>query len=142
MAYNFVTKSLQDFSRGINQSSSQSNIGDGYCEDLLNMALAAKVISIQRVGVEKVKQSQFVNLKFKKDDLPDRLHFMKLMGKKTPVFSPSLPPSNSIASALRNFYIYFNIKASSDLHFKSLLLNTPFPVIRLYYGIYKYLSKI
>jgi coenzyme F420 hydrogenase subunit beta len=111
-------------------------------EFLLNKAREAKVISIQRVGIEKVKQSQFVNLKFKKDDLPDRLHFMKLIGKKAPTFNPPLPPSNSLASALRNFYIYFNIKMSSNPYFKSFLSNTPFPMIRLYYGIYKSLSKI
>jgi coenzyme F420 hydrogenase subunit beta len=111
-------------------------------ESLLNKAHAAKVISIKRVGVEKVEQSQFINLKLKKEDLPDRLHIMNLMGKETPTFNPSLQQSNSFISALRNFYIYFNIKASSNTRFRSLLLNTPFPLIRLYYGIYKSLSKI
>ena len=111
-------------------------------ENLLSEALAAKAISIKSVTIDKVKQSQFGNLKFKKDDLPDRLYTAGLMGRETPIFNPVLSPTNSLASALRNFYIYFNIKASSNAQFKAFLLNTPFPLIRLYYGIYKALSKI
>jgi len=111
-------------------------------ENLLSKALAAKAISIQRVSIDKVNQSQFVNLKFKKDDLPNRLYLANLMGKQTPIFNPVLSPDISIASALRNFYLYCNIKASSNAQFKAFLLNTPFPLIRLYYGIYKALSKI
>jgi coenzyme F420 hydrogenase subunit beta len=111
-------------------------------ERLLNEARAAKAIVTKPAGVEKVTQSQFVNLRFKKDDLPYRLYLMTLMGKDTPTFNPMITPSESFVSALRTFYVYFNIKASSNIHFRSFLANTPFPLIRLYYGIYKSLSKL
>jgi coenzyme F420 hydrogenase subunit beta len=111
-------------------------------ESLLSKARSAKVILTKRVGVEKVKQSQFVNLKFKKGDLPYRLSLMSSMGKEIPIFNPMVPPSDSFISALRAFYIYFNIKASLSRHFKDFLVNAPFPLIRLYYGIYKSLSLI
>ena len=111
-------------------------------ENLLSKAMLAKAISIKRVGVEKVMQSQFVNLRFKKDDLHFRLSLMNSLGKEVPEFIPNMPPSDSFVSALRALYVYSNIKASSNRHFRSLLLNVPFPLIRLYYGMYKFLTLI
>jgi coenzyme F420 hydrogenase subunit beta len=109
-------------------------------ESLLRRAKSAKAISIKRVGIEKVRQSQFINLRFKKDDLPYRLALMTVMGREVPVFNPVPPPSDSFASALRSFYVYLNIKASSNRHFQYFLAKAPFPLIRLYSGIYKFLS--
>ena len=111
-------------------------------ESLLRKAMSAGAISIKRVSVEKVMQSQFVNLKFKKNDLSYRLSLMSSFGKEIPTFNPTLQRSESFISALRDLYIYFNIKASSSNRFKSVLVNAPLPLIRLYYGIYKSLCLI
>ncbi|HJX24236.1 MAG TPA: hypothetical protein VJ574_07545, partial [Candidatus Bathyarchaeia archaeon] len=103
----------------------------------------ARSITLTPVGVEKVLQSQFTNLKFKKDDLNSRLSFLRSLGKDTPSFKLGPPLSSaSISASLRSMYIYSGIKTSSNEHFRHLLQHVPFPLIRLYYGIYKSLCKI
>ena len=109
---------------------------------LLEDAASAKAISLTSVDIEKVRQSQFTNLKFKKDDLGYRLRFLRLMGRETPVFNPSVVDSRKLVSALRAFYIYVNIKASSRNVFCRFLSRVPLPLIRLYYGVYKALCFI
>ena len=108
---------------------------------LLDEAGLAKTITLKPLDIARVEQSQLVNLKFKKDDLPYRLSFMASMGKVTPSY-PELHPSFSSISALRTLYVYSSIKAASNMHFRALLEHVPFPVIRLYYGIYKSLCRI
>jgi len=104
---------------------------------LLNMA-SSKVISLVAVPPQKVKQSQQINLKFKKDDLGTRLTLARFFGKQTPIFIPS-QRSWSFAAFLRAFYIYFNIKVSSSKSMRDLLSFLPFPFFRLYFGLYKLL---
>ena len=111
-------------------------------QTLLDKAMAANVIHLSPVDTEKITQSQFVNLRFKKDDLPSRLSLLHRMGWETPKFKPEPAPSTSFISVLRAFYIYSNIKASSSGHFRSFLKHVPFPLIRLYYGVYKSLCTI
>jgi coenzyme F420 hydrogenase subunit beta len=111
-------------------------------KNLLDDAISAKAISLASVDIGKVRQSQFTNLKFKKDDLGYRLRFLRLMGRKTPVFNPSIKSTLKLASALRALYIYVNIKASSKKLFRRLLSRVPLPLIRLYYGVYKALCYV
>ena len=110
-------------------------------QQLLDAAELAKAVTLTPLDITRVEQSQFVNLKFKKNDLPSRLSFMASMGKVTPSY-PQLQPSVSTISALRALYVYSSIKASSNMHFRALLEHVPFPVIRMYYGIYKSLCRI
>jgi coenzyme F420 hydrogenase subunit beta len=117
---------------------SRTRIGDS----LISQANEAKEVSVKCVGIEKIYQSQRVNMKIKKSDLSFRLSALRLLGLATPKFTPSLSSQKSIVSALRTFYMYFNIRASSNRRFQSLLIRTPLPVIRLYYGIYRALSLI
>ena len=109
---------------------------------LLESAVSAKVLFLASVDIGKVRESQFTNLKFKKDDLGYRLNFLRLMGKETPVFNPDVGSSRRLISALRAFYMYLNIKASSKKTFCRFLLRVPLPLVRLYYGVYKALSLI
>jgi coenzyme F420 hydrogenase subunit beta len=111
-------------------------------KNLLDDAVSAKAISMASVDIGKVRQSQFTNLKFKKDDLGYRLGFLRSMGRETPVFNPNVKSSRKLASALRAFYIYVNIKASSKKLFCRFLSRVPLPLIRLYYGVYKALCFI
>ena len=111
-------------------------------QSLLNHAVSAKKVSLTDVNIKKVNQSQSVNLKFKKNDLSFRLSFLRKMGKETPNFSPLFLNSHSFASALRTFYIYANIKASSNNYFKLFLCRVPLQIIRFYYGMYKLLSLV
>jgi len=111
-------------------------------QDLLEKAQLAGTIVLKQACMEKVAQSQSTNLKFKKQDLPSRLTFMHMMGRKTPQFVPNISYSVKFISGLRTIYVYLSIKASSNRHFRSLLLHTPFPLIRLYYGLYKSLCII
>jgi coenzyme F420 hydrogenase subunit beta len=111
-------------------------------EDILALAASAQAISIKRVDAEKVKQSQAVNLTFKKNDLTSRLPLLSLLGKETPKFNPEINARGSPIALLQAFFIYFNIRLSSNKYFKSLLVYVPFPMFRLYYGMYKFLSLI
>jgi len=111
-------------------------------EKLLTLASSAGAIYIRPVGPEKVKQSQAEPLKFKKDDLGARLTTLRSVGKEIPIFSPAPNSSASFVALLRTFFAYFNIQASSNKHLKSLLINVPFPLFRLYYGIRKFLSLV
>ena len=111
-------------------------------KNLINLARAAKKISLTHVDVGKVLQSQRVNLVIKKKDLAFRLSFLKLMGKTTPSFTPLLSSQKSLFPVLRTFYMYFNIQASSRNSFEWFLTYVPLPLIRLYYGIYRALSLV
>jgi coenzyme F420 hydrogenase subunit beta len=111
-------------------------------EELLTQAKAAKKISLTRTSIEKVEQSQRINLKIKKSDLPFRLSCLRMVGRSTPKFAPLISNRKSVRSAIRAFYMYFGIKAAYNKIFQSLLTYTPLPLIRLYYGIYRALSRI
>jgi len=110
-----------------------------FAEDVLSKMVSAKVISAQLTTPEKVKQSQALNLKFKKCDLSTRLTTLSLLGRQIPVFIPK-ESSWSPLAFLRALYIYFNIRISSDKHLRSLLVRFPIPFFRLYFGLYKFLS--
>lgn len=110
-------------------------------ESVLSTMARSNVISIQQVSPEKVKRSQFLNLKFKKDDLGTRLNLIKFFGKQVPYFIPA-QRSWSLAAFLRALYIYFNIKISSTIRIRPLLKILPFSFFRLYFGIYKLLCLV
>lgn len=109
-----------------------------------NLALArsTKAIDIKPLDVEKVEQSQAINLIFKKKDLTTRMSLLRLFGKVNPKFNPEPDASLTPPALLRAFFIYFNIWASSNKRLRSVLLHLPFPLFRLYYGIYKFVSLI
>lgn len=110
-------------------------------ESILSEMASSKAISIIQVYPEKVRQSQLLNLKCKKDDLSTRLSMIRFLGKQVPNFIPA-QNSWSLAAFLRALYIYFNIKISSNKRGRSLLGLLPFPFFRLYFGVYKYLCLV
>lgn len=109
---------------------------------ILALARSAKKIDIKPLHVEKVKQSQVINLVSKKNDLTTRLSLLRFFGKLTPKFNPAPDATLTPTALLRAFFIYFNIWASSNKRLRSVLLRVPFPLFRLYYGIYKFVSLI
>jgi coenzyme F420 hydrogenase subunit beta len=111
-------------------------------EEILDLAAEAQAISIKPVHSSKVVQSQRVNLSFKKHDLRFRLSLLRFFGRKIPIFNPEPSSKGMMSAIVRVFYVYLNIYASSNKYLKSLLGRFPFPLFRLYYGIYKYLSLI
>jgi coenzyme F420 hydrogenase subunit beta len=129
---------LKDEKRGESIIVTRTKIG----EDILAFASSAKAISVKPVHPNKVEQSQIVNLKFKKGDLAHRLAMLSLFGKSTPTFNPKPTSTGLPVSLMRAFFSYFNTRASSNKRFKSLLLGVPFPIFRLYYGIFKFLSLL
>jgi coenzyme F420 hydrogenase subunit beta len=108
---------------------------------LLEKAETSGAVALAPLNISRVEESQLTNLRFKKDDLSYRLAFLASMGRNTPVHSEVQKAASSI-SALRSMYVYSSIKAASNSRFRSLLLHVPFPLIRLYYGVYKMLCKI
>lgn len=113
-------------------------------EEILNLASSAGFVFLKPVDSNKVKQSQAVPLKFKKLDLKARLNIMETQKQKMPSFhlKPRFLFSCSIFSFLRNFFVLFNVKASEKESLKKVLLFVPFPLMRLYYGLYKFLCYI
>ncbi len=110
--------------------------------NLLALARSKGVIKIKTLASEKVEQSQFINLVFKKNDLGARLFLRRLVGKATPRFKIEPVVNMAPVVFLRSFFIYFNIWASSKKSIRSLLVRFPFPLFRVYYGVYKFISKI
>lgn len=111
-------------------------------EDLLSLANSSGAVTVVPVDPAKVKQTQGLNLKFKKNLFGKRLSMLKQFGNQTPKFDI---PTDRIWSPIdfaRAFYPYFNIELSSNRHFTSLLTHVPFPLFRLYFGILKYLCYI
>lgn len=111
-------------------------------EDVIARMNAAKLISMRSLSLEKVVFSQSSNLQFKKDDLVSRLQVLKWFGLEIPRFTPELVFSDSSMSYLRALFPCFSILASSNSYIKSILLRVPFPLFRLYYGLYKFLSSV
>jgi coenzyme F420 hydrogenase subunit beta len=111
-----------------------------FADDLLLNMASAGVISLQKVGVEKVRQSQALNLKFKKLDLGTRLAMLSLMGRPVPRFLPG-NTERSFMGFLRGLYIYSSIEMSANRRIASFLSHLPFPLFRAYFGVYKTLSR-
>ena len=109
---------------------------------ILDLAKSTKAIDIKPLAVDKVEQSQAINLITKKSDLTTRLTLLKLFGNVTPTFNPKLDATVNPIALLRAFFIYFNIWASSNRSLRSILLYVPFPLFRLYYGLYKFAALI
>lgn len=110
--------------------------------DLLRSMSLAGAISLRKVKTEKVKQSQSLSLKFKKDDFGTRVLMFKLMGKQIPRFKLEPYLFCSPICFVRTFLLYLSVWLSSNKHLVRLLRHVPFSLFRLYFGIYKFLSLL
>lgn len=113
-------------------------------EKILSLASSAGVVFLKPITCERVKQTQAGPLRFKKDDIGYRLALLEASDHKTPEFSPRRcsSQSNMLSSFMRNFFVFSNVRASGKRTFEKALIHVPFPLIRLYYGVYKSLSSI
>jgi coenzyme F420 hydrogenase subunit beta len=111
-------------------------------ERMLKLAEASEKIQLRAVNAEKIHQSQWTNLKFKKSDLGLRLRLLGALGMHRPTFIPKPQGSSSPISLLRTLYVYLNIHLSTIKSVRTLLTYVPFPLFRLYYGLYKLLCMI
>lgn len=111
-------------------------------EEILKFACSSKVLSLKSIECEKVKRSQREPLRFKKNDIGIRAAMIGYSGEKIPPFSRLQNSSYSFSSWARNFWALINVRASEYKVFKQFLTYIPFPVIKLYYGVYKFLSFI
>jgi coenzyme F420 hydrogenase subunit beta len=110
--------------------------------DIMRSASAAGSISLRRIPWQKLQQSQKVNLVFKKKDLANRLLILGLIGRQTPRFTLQATRASAWSSFVRSGFVFCNIKVSGMRIARRLLINIPFPLFRIYYGIYKYLSYL
>jgi len=111
-----------------------------FAEALLADMHSEGVISLSPSSLAKVKRSQAVNLRFKKDDFHTRLTLIKALSIQTPAFSPDAVGKLSLMAFLRSLFILCSIKLSGSKRVMSVLRCFPFPLFRLYSGIYKTLS--
>ncbi len=111
-----------------------------FAENLLGDLESAGKISLLPVSLEKVKKSQAVNLRFKKDDFSTRFGMIKAVNRQTPFFIPSISGHFSFMAFLRGLFIFMSIKLSLNKSVMALLSHLPFSFFRLYSGIYRTLS--
>lgn len=111
-----------------------------YADILLSNLQADGKISLSPSSLEKVKRSQSVNLRFKKDDFSTRIALIEAFNQKTPTFVPQVSKHFSIMAILRGLFIFMSIKLSLSKRVMSVLSRFPFPFFRLYSGIYRTLS--
>lgn len=111
-------------------------------EDIISLARSSKAISVMKVNPTKVIQTQKLLLRFKKDFFEARCSLLKLFGKSTPEFGIQTKSTLLPMAFLKAFYPYFNSVLSSKTHVIAVLKYVPFPLFRLYFGFYKFLSCI
>jgi hypothetical protein len=111
-------------------------------EDFLSLANSTGAVTVMSVDPAKVKQTQGLNLKFKKNFFEKRLSMLRRFGYETPKFGTSAERMWSPIDFSRAFFPYLNIELSSSKHVRSFLTHVPFPLFRLYFGIFKYLCLI
>lgn len=109
-------------------------------EEILNQADSTGVISLKPINPEKVQFSQAEPLRFKKDDFEVRLALLKSSGSNIPVFKGEMGTSHSFLSWVRNLFALLNVSFSENRFLERFLVGVPFPLFRLYYGVYKLLS--
>ena len=111
-----------------------------FAERLLSNLQSDGSISLSPVSLEKVKRSQAVNLRFKKDDFSTRFAMLKVVNHQTPIFVPDVSKRFSFLAFLRALFIFMSIKLSLNNRVMSFFARFPFPFFRLYSGIYRILS--
>ncbi|MEM3702983.1 MAG: Coenzyme F420 hydrogenase/dehydrogenase, beta subunit C-terminal domain [Candidatus Bathyarchaeia archaeon] len=117
----------------------RTNIG----RKLLESAFYDGVISLEPIDPLKVRKSQAEPLKFKKVDIKARLAMLEASSKKVPDFKfKPFGSGNSLICFARNLFVLFNVKACEGKLLRKLLNYVPFPLFRLYYGVYRLLLLI
>jgi coenzyme F420 hydrogenase subunit beta len=111
-----------------------------FAEDLLRSMKLEGKISLSPVSLVKVKRSQAVNQRFKKDDFSTRLALLRMFGRQTPVFVSGGSGGFSFFGLLRALFIFMSIKLSLNKRVMSVLGHFPFGFFRLYSGIYRFMS--
>jgi coenzyme F420 hydrogenase subunit beta len=111
-----------------------------FAENLLGDLQSDGKIVLSPISLEKIKRSQAVNLKFKKADFFTRFVMLKAANRHIPVFVPAVSGRVSMLSLLRNLFVFFSIKLSLNKRVMSFLVSFPFPIFRLYSGVYRILS--
>ncbi len=113
-----------------------------FVENLINDLKSDGKISLSPISLDKVKKSQQVNLRFKKDDFYTRILMLKASNHSTPIFVPAITGSFSFMAFLRALFICMSIKLSSNKKIMSFSSHFPFACFRLYSGIYRTLSIV
>lgn len=103
-------------------------------ERLLQAAQSESKIHIIRIDCDHVKQSQSLNLKFKKKALEARISLLRHFGKKTPYVNP-IPHTGGIAPYLSSILPYLSMYLSSNKHWQLILKHVPFPILRTYFRV-------
>ena len=111
-----------------------------FAESLLTNLKSDGKITLNPVSLDKVKRSQAVNLRFKKDDFSTRFALIKSASLNRPAFTPVISSRFSFMAFLRALFIFMSIKLSLNKNLMSVLSRFPFPFFRLYSGIYRTLS--
>jgi coenzyme F420 hydrogenase subunit beta len=105
-------------------------------ENMLASLRRSGSLSLRIVSPDKVIQSQAFSVNYKKQTLSGRLHFLNLVGKKTPNISPQ-PSHSSLFAYAGAFLTVLSLKISSSRSLTSLLVHVPLPLFRLYFGLFK-----
>ncbi len=122
--------------RGLGKAESMVIARTAIGDRILRQAAKNGALSLVTISPTKVKESQAFSLNFKKDLLAGRIFLFGLFGQKKP--TPNQPLGSvtplSLAGAFLSFLSY---RISTSKHGRALLLYSPLPLFRLYFGLFK-----
>lgn len=127
---------LRDKTKGQAIIISRSDISD----QLLSEMKLNNSITITKIHVEKVKESQEFSLNIKKETLRARLQLLNSIGFQTPAITPLLPSSrySKVGALLPIISVLMSLGKTS----RRILYKIPIPIYRLYFGLFKMLNKL
>jgi hypothetical protein len=96
--------------------------------------------SLSFTTLERVKRSQFVNLRFKKDDFSTRFAMIKAIGLQRPIYYPGVSGRFSFMAFFAGLFIFMSIKLSLNktvVSLFSLFLFRSLGCIQGYIGLFQ-----
>lgn len=125
-------KELKHYGRGESIIVTRTRIA----EDSLAQLRKDGRVTVSRLSVGKVKESQDFSVNFKKNHFSTRLGLFAKLGHSVPVVrAPST--STGFLALLDGLLSYVSCRASSSRHLRSMLVRVPLPLFRLYFGLFK-----
>ena len=115
---------------------SRSNLSDQLLSEMKNK----NSISIRKIPVEKVKESQEISLNMKKENLAGRLNILYSIGLKTPKITPLLP--STFLSRIGALLPITSVFISNGKTSRKILYKIPLPIYRLYFGLFRILNLL
>lgn len=94
-------------------------------------------LSLIPVSLDKAKESQAFSLDFKKKQYAGRMRFLVGLGYDVPEVDSSRFSSDGFLSRVGGLLSYLSFRVSSSRRLRRFLVNVPFGLFRMYFGLFK-----